>query len=60
VPTGIAKGARRTWLDAIAERSRFTPAGTFNSDDIAESSAKRPAKANASSCVRVSLAIMFM
>ncbi len=49
-----------TWLDAIAERSRSTPAPTFNSDDIAESSARRPPKANASSCARVSLAIMFM
>jgi hypothetical protein len=49
-----------TGLDAIAERSRSTPAGTFNSDDIAESSARRHTKANASSCARVSLAIMFM
>jgi hypothetical protein len=49
-----------TWIGAIAERSRSTPAATLNSDEITESSARRLAKANASICARVRLAIIFM
>jgi hypothetical protein len=48
-----------TSLDAIAERSRSTPASTLNIDDVTESST-RTAKANASSCARVSLDLIFM
>jgi hypothetical protein len=49
-----------TWLDAIAERSRSTPVATLNIDDCTESSTRTPAKANASSCARVSLDLIFM
>jgi hypothetical protein len=47
-------------LDAVAERSLSTPAGTSKTDDVTESSAKMNTKINVSSCARVSLAIMCM